>query len=331
MLTGINRKPEGSKRQRTASASPSPNPNERFTSQTADSDDGMNGRNNGSRKSRGAAARNNREKEIREEKERSRLEAANKRKGRAERRRAEGKSTVTLLSTNNPSLIKGPDSDAADELPLAARSATNKTAETPVPPPEPPSSVAAVPPDTPPSLQTPVASSHKKGGRPPNSRKGKQGKNQYTKDRDLADGSDRSPNRSQSRDLARTDETTHASGNRSSNTEGRTGKSKSSNISKITMGDMKKRVAAMLDFISRTQLEMAGDSMSPTNGDLVEKTIRVMAESLPVVKVIGESGEPTNDGESQDSNASKDFKDLSCLEMMDVLTRQLVKWQKEFI
>ncbi|RQM07452.1 hypothetical protein DH86_00002908 [Scytalidium sp. 3C] len=305
-------KPEGSKRQRTASASPSPNPNERFTSQTADSDDGMNGRNNGSRKSRGAAARNNREKEIREEKERSRLEAANKRKGRAERRRAE-------------------DSDAADELPLAARSATNKTAETPVPPPEPPSSVAAVPPDTPPSLQTPVASSHKKGGRPPNSRKGKQGKNQYTKDRDLADGSDRSPNRSQSRDLARTDETTHASGNRSSNTEGRTGKSKSSNISKITMGDMKKRVAAMLDFISRTQLEMAGDSMSPTNGDLVEKTIRVMAESLPVVKVIGESGEPTNDGESQDSNASKDFKDLSCLEMMDVLTRQLVKWQKEFI
>ena len=39
---------------------------------------------------RGAAARSQREKELRE-KERERAEAANKRKGRAERRRADGK------------------------------------------------------------------------------------------------------------------------------------------------------------------------------------------------------------------------------------------------
>lgn len=86
------RKPEGSKRQRTASASPSSSPSRelhRFASQ-ADSDDGTNGRPSGGKKIRGAAARNHKEKELREEREKARLEAATKRKGRAERRRVEG-------------------------------------------------------------------------------------------------------------------------------------------------------------------------------------------------------------------------------------------------
>lgn len=39
---------------------------------------------------RGAAARSQKEKEQREQRERERMEAANKRKGRADRRRAEG-------------------------------------------------------------------------------------------------------------------------------------------------------------------------------------------------------------------------------------------------
>ncbi|KAH8816868.1 hypothetical protein F5884DRAFT_777695 [Xylogone sp. PMI_703] len=302
---------ESSKRQRTASISPSPTNNDRFASQTADSDDGINGRSNGSRKVRGAAARNHKEKEMREERERSRQEAANKRKGRAERRRAE-------------------DSDAAEELPLAARSTVvnNKTAETPIQASDPPASVNVVPPDTPPAVQTPVSNSHKKGGRPPNSRKGKLGKNQYTKDKDLQDGSDRSPHRSQSRDVTR-DESIQTSGNRTSHVEGKPTKSKGSSVSKITMGDMKKRVAAMLDFISRTQVEMAGDSMSASNGE-TEKMMRSLAESLPASRVNGESKEPINNGNQDNNNAAKDFRELSCLEMMDVLTRQLVKWQKEF-
>jgi len=86
------RKPDGPKRQRTASASPSPSPNRELQTveSQADSDDGTNGKTTGAKKIRGAAARNHREKELREERERSRLEAANKRKGRAERRRVEG-------------------------------------------------------------------------------------------------------------------------------------------------------------------------------------------------------------------------------------------------
>ena len=84
------RKLDGVKRQRTASASPSPSGEPpRFASQ-ADSDDGNNGRPNAGKKIRGAAARNHKEKEMREELERSRQEAANKRKGRAERRRIDG-------------------------------------------------------------------------------------------------------------------------------------------------------------------------------------------------------------------------------------------------
>ncbi|KAL3422382.1 histone deacetylase complex subunit cti6 [Phlyctema vagabunda] len=85
-------KTEGTKRQKTASRTPSPviDPTPPSASQP-DSDDGINGRNIGAKKIRGAAARNHREKEMREEKERLRLEAANKRKGRAERRRIDGK------------------------------------------------------------------------------------------------------------------------------------------------------------------------------------------------------------------------------------------------
>lgn len=84
------RKPEVSKRQRTASATPSP-PRElrRFTSQ-AESEDGTTPRPIGAKKIRGAAARNHREKELREERERLRLEAKKKREGRAERRRIDG-------------------------------------------------------------------------------------------------------------------------------------------------------------------------------------------------------------------------------------------------
>ncbi len=88
---------DGVKRQRTASASPSPSGEpHRFASQ-ADSDDGTNGRPTVGKKIRGAAARNHKEKEMREELERSRQEAANKRKGRAERRRIDGEPGDTIV------------------------------------------------------------------------------------------------------------------------------------------------------------------------------------------------------------------------------------------
>ena len=80
-----------SKRQRTTSDSPTPPQNHRRSDSQNMSDDEAVPRNASGKRIRGAAARNHREKEMREEKERQRTEAANKRKGRAERRRVDGK------------------------------------------------------------------------------------------------------------------------------------------------------------------------------------------------------------------------------------------------
>ncbi|EPE36949.1 FYVE/PHD zinc finger [Glarea lozoyensis ATCC 20868] len=314
-------KQEGPKRQRTQSASPSP-PQEQNDTPQADSDDGTNGRVPGPKKIRGAAARNHREKEMREEKEKIRQEAASKRKGRAERRRLDGELVSQHYDetcTYNGEL----DSDPSEEIPLASRISTTKAVvETPIQPLDPPQPFNPAIPDTPPAVQPPV--SHKKGGRPPNSRKGKLGKNQYTKDRDLQEGSNPSPQRSQSRDVPRAEESSNGIMTKSSHHEGKASKSKIPG-SKISMADARKRVGSILDYISRTQLEMAGESVSPITTDSAEKTIRGVADGLPMIKVNGKSG--TEDGAEEASK--KEFEDLSCVEMMDNLTRQLVKWQKE--
>ena len=98
------------------------------------------------------------------------------------------------------------------------------------------------------------------------------------------------------------------------------------------MSDMKKRVAAILEFISRTQLELVSEPISPESGDGAEKLMLGIAEGLPMIKINGNQGDSravdSNNGEN--GVAEKEFKDLSCLEMMDVLTRQLVKWQNQF-
>ena len=51
------------------------------------------------------------------------------------------------------------------------------------------------------------------------------------------------------------------------NSDSKTGRAKAASGNKATMADMKRKVAAMLDFISRTQLEMVGDSLTPTNAE----------------------------------------------------------------
>lgn len=97
ILTPYHRKQEGPKRQRTSSASPSPLLEERQATSQVDSDDGAHIRSSGSKKIRGAAARNHREKELREERERARQDAKMKREGRAERRRVYGECLCASL------------------------------------------------------------------------------------------------------------------------------------------------------------------------------------------------------------------------------------------
>jgi hypothetical protein len=93
------------------------------------------------------------------------------------------------------------------------------------------------------------------------------------------------------------------------------------------MTDMKRRAALLLEYISRTQVELAGEAApSP-------------ADSKGDDKVNGESPSNGHQPAQQDipkapdtnqSEASKDFKEMSCMEMMDTLTRKLVKWQQEY-
>ncbi|RDW62307.1 FYVE zinc finger [Coleophoma cylindrospora] len=301
-------KPEAPKRQRTTSQSPSPSGDQHHFASQAESEDGTTTRNGGAKKIRGAAARNHREKEMREEKERIRLEAANKRKGRAERRRVD-------------------DSDHSEEIPLAqSRVTVTKSTEVAAQPLDPPSSQIA-PPESPPA-QPPPVTTHKKGGRPPNARKGKLGKNQYTKDKDQ-ENNHPSPNRSQSRDVVRED-TGHAPSHRNASGDGKPSRARGTGGSKVSMTDMRRRVGAILDFIQRTQLEMAEEAPSSINGDTRESLIRGLAEGLPMINTNGDKGADRKTGPGTPTSPEKEFKDLSCMEMMDVLTKQLIKWQKEY-
>lgn len=171
----------------------------------------------------------------------------------------------------------------------------------------------------------------RRGGRPSNSRKGKLGRNQHSKDRDLIDRDDHLPLRYKSRDGSRMDENSFSTCNKRSAVEGRVSRLKT-NANKLTMTDMKKRVAAILGFISRTQVEMANEAETLVPGGSDNFIIQELTESS--TKPQG-SEENKNNAVSLEcgevSYSSKDFKDLSCRDMMDVLTKQLIKWQNEFL
>ena len=97
----------------------------------------------------------------------------------------------------------------------------------------------------------------------------------------------------------------------------------------------------MFDFISRTQLEMAGETTPPEHNKSPRGTPNGSSESLPTITVNGDSsGKKPSEGATgaaepntitDQTNAPKEFKELTCMEMMDILTRDLVKWQKEFV
>jgi hypothetical protein len=216
------------------------------------------------------------------------------------------------------------DSEPPEETPPVARTASSRVEPT-NPPPDPPASSQPAAPESPPVVAQPAVS-HKKGGRPPHNRKGKLGKNQYTRDRDLNGNDDESPGRSQSRDVSRDENGTN---HRTTNGDGKSSKSKVNGGSRVTFQDMKRKVAWMLDFISKTQLDMASESLTPTSNDEAEALIRGIAGSIiPMLKA--EAKEGAEEPHGADKQLEKDFKDLKLLEMMDALTRMLVKWQNEY-
>ncbi|KAH7316531.1 hypothetical protein B0I35DRAFT_409721 [Stachybotrys elegans] len=296
------------KRQRTSSRSASPPADPPEAASHEESED-ENGLRNGSKKLRNG--RSQREKSAKDDKERLRQEAANKRKGRADRRRGE-------------------DSDVSEETPLAvSKPPRNKSveppsaAETPAP--------AQPTPGTPPATHPTVGSSHKRGARS-NHKKGK-AKTPLLKD--LDGDKDESPARSMSRDIARTAEEapTTAQPKHSTNDHKNTSKAKAAMATKMSMSDMKRRVAAIMDFISRTQVDLAAEASPSQSGgpssrqESPQKTDGPSHTngSLETRSAVGSSrGTPT------ESSHDKDFKDLNCIEMMDVLTRDMVRWQNQY-
>ncbi|KAI9812335.1 MAG: hypothetical protein M1827_004784 [Pycnora praestabilis] len=332
------------KRQRTATESPSSpsHPTTHSTSHNVGSDDETpltkNGGNGGGRKVRGAAARNHIQKELRErenDKERERADAASRRKGRAERRKADESDRSDEYSASGTNSIKG----ATDLI-------TNPTE---------PATSSQPPRDTPPPNKTPMTtntSHHKKTGRPPTKRS-RVGRNQYTKDRDTnltdhntAADKEPSPHRSGSLDdhnsnIVGGDEATNgsAAATTTHHVNGESGKPsrpRYMNPHRTSMNEMKRRVAAILEFISKTQLDLAGEQ-TPPGGNATTAMLKGLAEGIgPIITLNGSSGSSGSSSGSEGGGGwggdinQKDFSELSSLEMMDVLTRRLVLWQKEF-
>ena len=341
-LTSLRRKQESTKRQRTGSASRSPSPTVEKQLAGEDSDDAANLRNGSSKKPRSAAAaRTQREKAEKEERERQRAEAANKRKGRAERRRGDGTQATILVRTTEAHADA--DSDPLEDVPLAARAVASRTTGPveAVPPPEPPPSSQPGP-DTPPANATAASGSKAKGGRPTHKKKGR---NQYTRDKEGRE--DDSPARSQSRDVP---ENPSGGASRQGGAEtSKTGaKARGGMNSRVTLSEMRRRAAAMFDYIGKTQVELAGESEAAgQESPRSSKDDAPSAAGLPAIRVNGDSSKapPAAEGANKTpaapaagaatpngdrSDAAKQFKDLSCVEMMDFLTRDLVHWQSQF-
>ena len=129
------------------------------------------------------------------------------------------------------------------------------------------------------------------------------------------------------------------------------------------MNDMKRRVSNILEFISRTQIEMAGTSLpageestpisrtrtrthSSTTVGAATVTAPGSDRHAPAPVLVGSSATAERFNEASNLIGSTNlgggrlelaaglneevFKSLSSMEMMEILTRGLMKWQGEY-
>ncbi|CAK7237074.1 Histone deacetylase complex subunit [Sporothrix curviconia] len=353
-------KADSTKRQRTSSRSVSPPPDK--ANMADDSDDAMATRNGTSKKASRSAAlarsQAQRERAEKEEKERQRAEAATKRNGRAERRRVDEsdpsdevplsttRAAVATRTTSAPSLATARPSTATTSGNTSA-TPTNapSSSATPVPATAVPRSAPPRPsqpsPETPPPTSAPaMALSKSKGGRPTHKKKGR---NQYTKERDARE--ELNMTRSRSRDVPENGQSKSGSGNGSGAHGKDSGHSKSgsrakgSANSRISLTEMRRRVSAMSDFIGKTQIDIAsGEYLASTvatpdgakaagsgNGATTNSSSTATTPSSTSAPQLGGAN-----GDSSDLATEKDFKRLGLMEMMDTLTRNIIKWQNQY-
>lgn len=347
------------KRPRTTSrsaASGSP-PNAQHREQSQADDDTTGNRGGAPKRGRAAAARQQQENELREleaQRTREKAEAAGRRKGRADRRRAEESEAPSEPPMSRTGGAMSPPASTTRSVEARATPRSGKNASTNAQ-----ASAAATATTTAPRKTT-----------RPQARRGRLGRNQYTRDRDLArDAANgmREPSaaRTESRDGPGKDDARNGLNGESS----KPSRPRHMNPNRTTMNDMRRRAAAILEFISRVQVEMAtektpaaavGSSAPPKTTTATTKT--AAATSGPVGKTDGavdtggdvpkitltggeeKAGPATTEpaaeasgsgsGNQTQTDAAKTeerkFTDLSTVEMMDVLTRNIVLWQQEY-
>ncbi|KFA73770.1 hypothetical protein S40288_03147 [Stachybotrys chartarum IBT 40288] len=312
------------KRQRTSSLSATPPPDVIEPPSRDESEDETSAR-NGTKRARNV--RGQREKSAKEDKEHHKQEAASKRKSRAERRRADADGTpsplIVIVGIRGTNRWK--DSDTSDETPLAVTKTLGQKSIEPPDTPEPPPQVEA-PPDSPPDLQPTIGSSHKRPARSHH----KKGKAKPPFNLDLDGDKDESPARSMSRDIQRqAEEPLTTPSNPVVPEPKQSTKTKPQLTAKMTMADMRRRVGAIMDFISRTQVDLAQEASSQSG----EGSSWQNSPQKPESHANGDS-ENHSTADSQAATPSeasvKEFKNLSYMEMMDVLTRDMVKWQNQY-
>ena len=190
----------------------------------------------------------------------------------------------------------------------------------------------------------PPKTAQKKTGRPP-AKRGRVGRNQYTKDRDFHGDipiTTISPARSNNSHEGENG-TLHLNGSSAgsglvdSNGFGKPSKPRLMNFNRTSMNDMKRRVAGILEFISHTQVEMAGvgppsatKSSTSTNTPPESNSNRSDGHGDRSEHYLG-GGEPVNAASVEmDGINEQAFAALSSAAMMEVLTRRLMKWQAEY-
>ncbi|KAL8673874.1 MAG: hypothetical protein Q9168_001694 [Polycauliona sp. 1 TL-2023] len=303
---------------------------------------------------RGAAARNHRKKELREQdekREKDRADAAGRRKGRAEKRRGDESDPSEEPVSRNTS------SKGTDQIPAAA---------------------------TPPAAQATQShhkgsSNHKRTGRPP-ARRGRVGRNQWTRDRDSQPSTSKnphpttSPSRSQNSKESRnsprvngntTNNNNHATaggnGNGDAAAAAAAGSSKSlpkaryTNPQRTSMIEMKRRVAAMLDFINQADRDSATEvtllSSSSSSAPSRKTPASSNGRTPPVVRLAVDNEEQqTHEAAAaarQDEKGKKKngmavekfgldlldpekFMELGIGEMKATMRKVMLNWQKEF-
>lgn len=111
------------------------------------------------------------------------------------------------------------------------------------------------------------------------------------------------------------------------------------NFNRTSMNDMKRRVAGILEFISHTQVEMAGVGPHSTTN------LSTSTNNPPDSNGNGHRNGRGGKGSKNDADSGKvvtaaladldgineqAFAALSSVAMMEVLTRRLMKWQAEY-